>query len=103
MEETKELTGALIEEKLTRGLVYRGVSQDANLCTSFGIWSLLSTAENIPSGTFRNVLVCLPYLANISSSQHTLTQILFTHSTSAPKIYRRVMNDTIWKDWVLLH
>lgn len=82
--------------RLEKGLVlgWMGAATDANKCTSLGIWELMSSAANIPSGTFRNILVCLPY-----SSSQTLTQVMFTHSESGAKVLRRYMVNGVWKDW----
>lgn len=83
--------------RLEKGLVlgWMGAATDADECTTLGIWELMSSASNIPSSTFRNILICLPY-----SSSETLTQILFTHNQSGAKVFRRYMVNGNWMDWV---
>lgn len=99
---TKELTNDIIKEKLTEGLVYRGEATDANDCVTTGYWNAPSFTANIPSGTFRNILVCFLYHGGTQSSK-TLTQILISHSKQNPRIYRRMMVDAEWYNWVQLH
>lgn len=94
--------GSLGKTAGTKVLAYMGEATDANDCTTLGIWNLQSTAANIPKGTFRNVLVCLPYVLNTSAAgaaAATCTQILFTHQQNTPKVYRRVQLNTEWGSW----
>ena len=90
--------GSLGRAPGTRVLAYMGEATDADNCTSLGIWNLQSTSSNIPSGTFRNVLVCLPYTLN-NTGGATCTQILFTHTAGREKIYRRTQLDDEWSSW----
>ena len=82
-------------------LAHVGEATDANDCTTLGIWNLQSTAANIPKGTFRNVLVCLPYTLNsaVNPTAATCTQILFTHTAGKEKIYRRTQLNGEFNDW----
>ena len=72
---------------------------DANECVTLGIWAVPSTAQNIPPGTYRNVLISIPYKIRQDAGTLTVSQILLSHAATPGIYWRKMLNDK-WSAWM---
>ena len=87
-----------ILQSMEKCFAYRGIASDANDCTNFGVYMLPSNASNIPEGTYRNVLICLPFWEN-GEAVTAITQILIAHRGARLLIRQKESINGDWSEW----